>query len=58
MIARIWKGKTLKSNATDYEYLLKNEVFPNIIEMEIKGFKKNSLLKPEIGNRLERSTRN
>jgi hypothetical protein len=45
MIARIWHGWTTFENAKVYELLLKNEVFPSIENMKVKGYKKISLFK-------------
>lgn len=45
MIARIWHGWTTFQNATAYENLLKNEVFPTIEKNKIPGYRKISLLK-------------
>lgn len=45
MIARIWHGWTTFQNATVYENLLKNEVFPSIEKKKVPGYKKISLLK-------------
>ena len=45
LIARIWHGYTTFENATVYENLLKEEVFPSIEKKKIKGYRKISLLK-------------
>lgn len=45
MIARIWHGWTTFQNATAYENLLKNEVFPTMEMNKIPGYRKISLLK-------------
>lgn len=47
MIARIWHGWTTSKNASAYEDLLKQKVFPNIEKKQVKGYRKISLLKRE-----------
>ena len=39
MISRIWYGYTSHENADAYETLLKNEIFKDIGERKIKGYK-------------------
>ncbi|NHJ31298.1 MAG: antibiotic biosynthesis monooxygenase [Asgard group archaeon] len=39
MISRIWYGYTTHENANAYELLLKKEIFVNIGERRIKGYK-------------------
>lgn len=53
MIARIWHGWTTFENADTYENLLKNEVFPSIENMKVKGYRKISLLKRPLKNEVE-----
>lgn len=53
MIARIWHGWTSFENATTYEDLLRNEIFPSIENRNIKGYKKISLLKCSLENEVE-----
>jgi len=38
MMTRIWRGWTSLNNAESYEALLREEVFPGIVEREIDGF--------------------
>lgn len=45
MIARIWHGCTNLQNADAYEQLLKHEIFINIGNKNIKGYKGIELLK-------------
>ena len=53
MIARIWHGWTTKENASIYESLLRNEIFPSIENKKIKGYKKISLLKHLLNKEVE-----
>ncbi len=53
MIARIWHGWTTFENADVYETLLKNEIFPDIENKRVKGYKKLSLLKRPLENEVE-----
>ena len=53
MIARIWHGWTTKSNAKEYEELLRNEVFPSIENKKVNGYRKISLLKREHTDEVE-----
>ena len=53
MIARIWHGYTTHENATKYENLLKDEIFPSIEKKDVKGYKKISLLKRRLENEVE-----
>ena len=39
MISRIWHGYTTHENADAYETLLKKEIFHNIGDRQIKGYK-------------------
>jgi hypothetical protein len=45
MIARIWHGYTSLENASIYENLLRDEVFPSIDNKRVKGYRKITLLK-------------
>lgn len=45
MIARIWHGWTTSKNASAYEDLLKQKIFPAIEKKQVKGYRKISLLK-------------
>ena len=53
MIARIWHGWTIPENATVYEQLLKNEVFPSIENKKVKGYQKVKLLKRVLNQEVE-----
>lgn len=53
MIARIWHGWTTFENADIYEGLLRNEIFPSIEKMEIKGYRKISLLRRPLESEVE-----
>jgi hypothetical protein len=53
MISRIWHGWTTHENASKYENLLKNEIFPSIEKKNVKGYKKISLLKRLLKNEVE-----
>ena len=44
MICRIWHGYTTRQNADAYEQLLKNEIFTEIKEKQIEGYKDIELL--------------
>ena len=39
MIARIWHGWTKPENATAYEDMLRDEIFPSIAARNIKGYR-------------------
>jgi heme-degrading monooxygenase HmoA len=47
MIVRIWNGYTTKQNADSYEALLKNEIFIEIEQKLIKGYRGIQLLRRE-----------
>lgn len=53
MIARIWHGWTSLQNANAYEQLLRQEIFVNISNRNIKGYKGIELLKREMNNETE-----
>ncbi|MFX0040869.1 MAG: antibiotic biosynthesis monooxygenase [Candidatus Heimdallarchaeota archaeon] len=53
MIARIWHGWTSFENADLYEDLLRNEIFPSIVDRNIKGYRKISLLRRQLENEIE-----
>ena len=53
MISRIWHGWTTHENASKYEYLLRNEIFPSIEKKNVKGYRKISLLKRILENEIE-----
>lgn len=53
MISRIWHGWTSPGNADAYESLLKKEIFVNIGNKNIKGYKGIDLLRRSTGNEAE-----
>ena len=53
MVSRIWHGYTTHENASKYEDLLRNEVFPSIENKKVKGYRKISLLKRILENEVE-----
>src|SRR5215216_4901008 len=53
MIKRIWHGWTTNQNAEAYEALLRHEVFLNIANRKINGFRGIELLKRELGEEVE-----
>lgn len=53
MIARIWYGWTLPSNADAYESLLKTEIFVGIKERHIIGYRGIQLLRRKVGHEVE-----
>ncbi|NNF35792.1 MAG: antibiotic biosynthesis monooxygenase [Saprospiraceae bacterium] len=56
MILRIWHGYTTKSNADTYEHLLKTEIFPEIENKKIKGYRRIQLLRREMEDETEFTT--
>lgn len=56
MIARIWHGYTTKANADIYENLIKEEIFPEIRDKKIAGFKGAQLLRRELKSETEFTT--
>lgn len=53
MIERIWHGWTDLDKAQDYENLLKKEIFVNINNKKINGYKGIKLLTRKIDNEIE-----
>jgi hypothetical protein len=53
MIKRIWHGWTTRQNADAYESLLRHEIFLNIGNRNIKGFRGIDLLRRETGTEVE-----
>ncbi len=53
MIARIWRGWTERTDATTYEKMLRDEIFPSIVERNIKGYRGAELFIREDGNETE-----
>ena len=39
MMARIWHGWTKPQDAKTYEELLRNEIFPDIAQRKIRGYR-------------------
>ena len=53
MIARIWHGWTIPSNANRYESLLKEEIFIGIHNRHMRGFKNIQLLRRDTDSEVE-----
>ena len=53
MISRIWHGWTDHDNAEAYEELLRTEIFTNIAERSIQGFRGIHLLRREVEDGVE-----
>jgi heme-degrading monooxygenase HmoA len=53
MISRIWHGWTTHQNADKYEALLKEEIFVNILNRHIPGFKSIKLLRRQVDEEIE-----
>lgn len=53
MIIRIWHGYTSPENARAYEELLKTEVFVEIQNKQVEGYKGIQLLKRELNDEVE-----
>jgi hypothetical protein len=53
MIARIWHGWTLPSNADAYESLLKSEIFVDIGDRHIGGYLGIQLFRRNVGDEVE-----
>ena len=53
MIARIWHGWTKPVDAKAYEKMLREEIFPNITERKIKGYRGAELFIREDGDEVE-----
>ena len=53
MISRIWHGWTTPQNADKYETLLKEEIFVDIQERHIRGFKGIQLLRRTVNDEVE-----
>jgi heme-degrading monooxygenase HmoA len=53
MITRIWHGWTSPANASAYESLLLDEIFPSIKAREIAGYRGISLCKRDLGHEVE-----
>lgn len=53
MISRIWHGWTAPENADAYESLLKSEIFVQIGDREISGYRGIDLLRRDLGDEVE-----
>ena len=53
MIDRIWHGWTTQQNAEKYEALLKEEIFVEIQNRHIPGFKSIKLLRRQVAQEVE-----
>jgi antibiotic biosynthesis monooxygenase (ABM) superfamily enzyme len=53
MISRIWHGWTTLANADTYEALLRSEIFVNIRNREIPGYRGIHLLRRNLGGEVE-----
>lgn len=53
MIFRIWHGWTTQTNASIYENLLKEEIFPDIAAKKVSGYRGIQLLRRELDNEVE-----
>ena len=53
MISRIWHGWTTKENANAYDVLLRNEIFPGILERNIIGLRRIELFRAPDGEDVE-----
>jgi antibiotic biosynthesis monooxygenase (ABM) superfamily enzyme len=53
MIARIWHGWTKRADATNYEKMLRSEIFPSIVAQDIKGYRGAELFIRDDGDEME-----
>ncbi|HEX3050004.1 MAG TPA: hypothetical protein VHP83_05060 [Aggregatilineaceae bacterium] len=53
MISRIWHGWTTPANANAYESLLRHEIFLNIQNRHIEGYRGIQLLRRNVGDEVE-----
>jgi hypothetical protein len=53
MITRIWRGWTARENATAYQSLLLDEIFPSIASRNIKGYRGISLVRRDQDTEVE-----
>jgi antibiotic biosynthesis monooxygenase (ABM) superfamily enzyme len=53
MIARIWHGWTKPADATAYENMLRDEIFPSIAARNIKGYRGAELFIREDGDEVK-----
>jgi heme-degrading monooxygenase HmoA len=53
MIGRVWRGWTSKENANAYDVLLRNEIFPGILALNIVGLRRIELFRSPDGDDVE-----
>jgi hypothetical protein len=53
MITRIWRGWTTRENATAYQSLLLDEIFPSIASRNVKGYRGISLVRRDQDTEVE-----
>ena len=53
MVSRVWHGWTNRDNADTYEELLRSEIFINIAERSIQGFRGIHLLRRDVADGVE-----
>ncbi len=53
MISRVWHGWTNRENADAYEELLRNEIFSNIANLSIQGYRGIHLLRRDVDDGVE-----
>lgn len=53
MISRVWHGWTTLANAEAYENLLKREIFTNIRDRQIQGYRGIHLFRRTLNNEVE-----
>lgn len=56
MVLRIWHGYTTHDNAKTYEQLLKTDIFPEIAQKNIDGYRRIQLLRRELQDEVEFTT--
>jgi antibiotic biosynthesis monooxygenase (ABM) superfamily enzyme len=53
MITRIWRGWTTPQNATAYQALLQDEIFPGIARRGVTGYQGITLLRRDLADEVE-----
>jgi heme-degrading monooxygenase HmoA len=53
MITRIWRGWTTPQNASAYERLLLDAIFPSIEARKVEGYRGISLVRRDLGHEVE-----
>ena len=53
MITRIWRGWTTPENASAYESLLLDAIFPGIEARKVEGYRGISLVRRDLGHEVE-----